>query len=306
MSKTLKGPADLGRAAIVAALKRTVKEFKEDNLTAWAAALTYYGVLSLFPAIIVLVAALGLFSDTFTQSMLDNLAPFVPPTVNEILDSAVAGVQADDATPGVAFVVGLLLAFWSASGYVNAFIKASNVIHDVPEQRPFWKLIPVRVGVTGLTGVCAVVSALIIVLSGRLAELAGRALGVGPAAVNTWNVVKWPVLVLLVSVILAVLYYSAPNARLGGLRWVGPGGLLAVLCWMLISVGFALYVANFGSYNQTYGTLAGMIIFLVWLWLSNLAILLGAEVNAELARARAIASGAPADKEPYVELRHSS
>jgi membrane protein len=296
-------PADLGRAALVAAVRRTVREFKKDNLTVWAAALTYYGVLALFPGLIVLVAALGLLSDSFTRTLLDNVGQIVPPAVSDILTNAVREVQASQARPGLAMVLGLLLAFWSASGYVSVFMKASNAIYDVPEERPMWKLVPVRIGVTLATGLLAMASAIIVVLSGRLAEQVGKALHIGSAAVRVWGIAKWPVLILLVSIMLTILYWASPNARLGGYRWVQPGGLLAVLLWMAISLGFGLYVANFGSYNKTYGALASVIIFLVWLWLTNLAILFGAEVDAELARARAIAAGAPEDREPYVELR---
>jgi membrane protein len=296
----LRGPIDLGGRALFAAAKRIVKEFKDDNLSVWAAALT---VLSLFPGLIVLVAVLGLLSDSFTTTLLDNVGTVVPPEVEEILRDAVRQVQESQARPGWAMAIGLLLAFWSASGYVDAFMKASNAIYDVPEERPFWKLIPVRLGVSLATALLCVASTIIVVLSGRLAELVGATLGIEKATINMWNVLKWPVLIVLVSVMLAILYWAAPNARLGGYRWVQPGGVLAVLLWMAISVGFGLYVANFGSYNKTYGALAGVIIFLIWLWLSNLAILIGAEIDAELARARAIAEGHPPDKEPYIELR---
>jgi membrane protein len=299
----VRSPAELGRKGIIAAVRRSVKEFEDDNLTVWAAALTYYGVLSLFPGMLVLVAVLGLLPGEFTRTLLDHVAAIVPPAVNDILNAAVRNVQQGQARPGLGLAIGLLLAFWSASGYVSAFMKASNVIYDVPEERPMWKLIPVRMAVTAACGLLAVASAIIVVLSGRLAEQVGEALGIESATLQVWNIAKWPVLVLLVSIMLAILYWASPNARLGGYRWVQPGGIIAVLLWMVVSLGFGIYVANFGSYNKTYGALAGVIVFLVWLWLSNLAILIGAEIDSELARGRAIAQGAPPDREPYVELR---
>jgi len=299
----VRSPLDLGGRALFAALKRTVKEFKRDNLTVWAAALTYYGVLSLFPGLIVLVGVMGLLSDDLTTALLDNVSGIVPPAVDEILRTAVNDVQKSQARPGLATAIGLVLAFWSASGYVSAFMKASNAIYEVPEERPLWKLIPLRVGVTLLTGLLAMASAIIVVFSGRFAERVGAALGIEQATVNTWNMVKWPVLVLLVSIMLAILYWASPNVRLGGYRWVQPGGIIAVVLWMAISFLFGVYVANFGSYNKTYGALAGVIVFLIWLWLTNLAFLIGAQLDSELARARAMAGGHPLEKEPYVELR---
>jgi membrane protein len=173
----------------------------------------------------------------------------------------------------------------------------------VPEGRPIWKTLPIRIAVTAAVGVMLLVSALIVVFTGRLATFAGRVLGVGSTAVTVWNIVKWPVLLVLVVLTFAILYWASPNARHGGFRWVSPGGVVAVVLWLVASALFAVYVANFGSYNETYGSLAGAVIFLVWLWVTNIAILLGAEVDAELQRQRAIAAGHPAGKEPYLQLR---
>ena len=200
-------------------------------------------------------------------------------------------------------VVGLLGALWSASGYVAAFIRASNAVYDIREGRPVWKLTPLRVGLTLLMMVLLLASAVIVVFTGPVAQRAGDVLGLGDTAVTVWSIAKWPVLVLLVCVMIALLYWAAPNVRGRGWRWISPGSLLAVLLWLLLSGGFAAYVANFASYNRTYGTLAGVIVFLVWLWLSNLAILLGLEFDAELARERAVEGGLPPDEEPYVPPR---
>jgi membrane protein len=180
---------------------------------------------------------------------------------------------------------------WSASGYIGAFMRASNAIYDVPEGRPVWKTLPIRVGVTIVTGIIIAVAALAVVFTGGLAAQAGGLLHLGGTFVLVWDIAKWPVLVILISLLFAILYWASPNAKHGGFRWVSPGGLLAVLIWLLASGGFALYVANFGSYNKTYGTFAGIIIFLVWMGISNIAILLGAEFDAEMQRGRAIAAG---------------
>lgn len=293
----------LDRRALTAVAKRTVREFRRDNLTSWAAALTYYGVLSIFPGLLVLVAVLGLLDDSLTESLRRHLGQILPDAAREVVFTAIADVQQGQARPGLAAIVGLVVMLWTASGYVAAFMKAANAIYDVPEGRPVWKLLPIRLLVTIVTGLLMVVGTAVVVFSGRVARQAGTALGVGPETVRVWDIVKWPLLVVLVVLLLAVLYWAAPNARLGGPRAVWPGGALAVLAWIAVSVLFAVYAANFASYNKTYGTLAGVIIFLVWLWLTNLAVLFGAELNAELARQRAIAAGHPEEKEPYVRLR---
>jgi membrane protein len=299
-------PTQLSRRSLWAALRNSVSEFKRDNLTVWAAALTYYAIMSLFPGLLVLVAVLGLVNDSLTQDLLDTVAPIVPGPVRDIFTAAVHNIQQGQGKAGLAAVVGLLIGIWSASGYVAAFMQASNAIYDVPEGRPIWKKLPVRLGITLATGVLLVASVLIVVVSGALAEQLGTLLHISTATVTAWNVVKWPVLAVLVSLMFALLYWAAPNVRHGGFRWVTPGGLIAVLLWIIASLIFGVYVANFATYNKTYGALGGVIVFLVWMWLTNLAILYGAEVNAELERQRAIAAGAPKDAEPYMQMRDAS
>jgi membrane protein len=285
-------------------LKRTVAEFKDDNLTDWAAALTYYGILSIFPALLVLVSILGLVGQSATQPLIDNISTVAPGAAQEIVTNAIRNLQRSQGAAGVLFVVGLAAALWSASGYVAAFMRASNAIYDVEEGRPIYKTLPVRIGLTLVLLVLLAISALGVVITGGLAERVGDLIGVGETAVDVWGIAKWPVLLLIVSFMFALLYWAAPNVKTSGFPWVSPGGLLAVLGWVIASAAFAFYVANFGSYNKTYGTLAGVIIFLIWLWISNIMLLLGAEFNAELERRRAIESGMrPADKEPYVEQR---
>lgn len=296
-------PLQLGGSSLWAALKRTAKEFQQDNLQIWAAALTYYGILSLFPGILALVAVVGLISDSAIQDVLDEVLPLVPGGARDIVLGAIENVREGQGKAGLAAVLGVLVAIWSASGYIGAFMQASNAIYDVPEGRPMWKTLPIRLGVTLVTGVLLIASILIVVLSGRVAEQVGRALGVTSASVTAWNILKWPVLVLLVSLMFAILYWASPNAQQGGFRWVSPGGIVAVLLWIAVSLLFGVYAANFASYNETYGALGGVVVFLVWLWLSNIAILFGAELDAELERGRAIAAGHPEDQEPYLRLR---
>jgi membrane protein len=297
-------PTDMKGKSWGGVLKRTVKEFKDDNLTDWAAALTYYGVLSIFPALIVLVSVLGLIGSSATQPLIDNLGTVAPGPAKEIFTNAIKNLQGSSGASGIFFVVGLAGAIWSASGYISAFMRASNAIYDIEEGRPIWKTLPVRLGLTILLMLLTAISAVAVTLSGGLAKQAGNLVGLGDTAIQVWNIAKWPVLVLFVSFMFAVLYWAAPNVKQPGFKWLSPGSVLAVIGWIIASVAFAFYVANFGSYNKTYGALAGPIIFLVWLWISNIMILLGAEFNAEIERGRRIEAGMrPEDKEPFAEPR---
>jgi membrane protein len=297
-------PTDMPKPAWGGVLKRTVREFQGDNLTDLAAALTYYGVLAIFPMLIVIVSVLGLIGNSVTQPLLQNISAIAPGQGQQILKSAITNIQSHQGTAGVLFIVGLLVALWSASGYIAAFMRASNVVWDVPEGRPIYKTLPIRLGVTLITVVLLTASAAAVVLTGTLAGKLGNVIGVGSTAVTVWDIAKWPVMVVFVSVILAILYYASPNVRQPGFTWVSPGSVLAVVLWIVVSALFALYVASFGSYNKTYGALASVVVFLMWLWLTNIAILFGAEFNAELERGRQIIGGHPAEKEPYLPLRH--
>jgi len=296
-------PSKLPRRSWLAALKGTLREFKKDELTDRAAALTYYGVLSLFPALLALVSLLGIAGRSATEAVLDNIRQFAPGAARDIITRAVQQLQGNAGIGSIMAIVGLVLAVWSASGYIAAFIRTANAVYDIPEGRPVWKVLPVRLGVTVVLMVMTVISAVIVVFTGALARRAGETLGLGDTALTVWSIAKWPVLVLLVTVMIAILYWATPNARVRGFRWVTPGSLLALVIWMIASAGFALYVANFASYNKTYGTMAGVIVFLVWLWITNLAILLGLEFDAETSRQRAVAGGHPEGAEPYVEPR---
>ena len=284
-------------------LKRTVKEFQEDNLTDWAAALTYYGILAIFPALIALVSILGLIGDSATQPLIDNLGKVAPGPAQEIFTSAIENLQKSQGAAGILFIFGLAGALWAASGYVAAFMRASNAIYDVEEGRSIWKTLPTRVGVTLVLMVMLAITAVGVTVSGGLAKEVGGLIGLSDTAITVWNIAKWPVLLVIVSLMFAFLYWAAPNIKHPKFRWVSPGGILAVVIWILASLAFAFYVASFSSYNKTYGALGGVITFLVWLWISNIAVLLGAEFNAELERGKKIEEGQPADKEPFLEPR---
>ena len=296
-------PTDLRTRSWWGVLKRSVREFREDNLTDWAAALTYYGILSIFPALLVIVSILGLIGQSATQPLLDNLATVAPGPAQEIFTSAIQNLNQSQGAAGILFAVGLAAALWSASSYVGAFMRASNAIYEVEEGRPFWKLRPVQIAITLTMMILLVIGAVAVVVTGPLAEEVGNVIGLGSAAVTAWDIAKWPVLVLVVSFMFSVLYWAAPNVKQPGFRWLTPGGVVAVILWIIASAAFAFYVANFGSYNKTYGSLAGVIIFLVWLWISNVAVLLGAEVNSEVERARELESGVPEERTLALEPR---
>ncbi len=296
------GPTKLDKPSWLGVLKRAAKGFRRDNLSDWAAALTYRSVLCLAPGLLVLVSILGLLGKSTTDKLIANVGDLAPGGVRSVIEQIVHNVQGNSSA-GLAGLLGLVVAFWSASSYVAAFMRASNAIYEVGEGRPVWKTIPVRLAVTVIMMILMVISAAIVVFTGPLAEKLGQAIGVGHTAVTVFDVVKWPVLIVIVSLMLAILYYACPNVKQSGVQWISPGGVLAVVIWIVASGLFAIYVTNFGSYNKTYGTLASVIIFLVWIWLTNLAILLGAEFNAELQHARAIKGGAPEDSDQFAEPR---
>jgi membrane protein len=274
--------------------KRTIKEFREDNCTDWAASLTYYGVLAMFPAIIAITSLIGLVGNpqTTTADLLKIVDKLGPSSAVHTFAKPVQQLAHSQAA-GPALVFGLLLALWSASGYVGAFSRAANAIYEVEEGRPFYKLRPVQLLVTLVCVVLLAVVALSVVVTGPLARAVGDAVGLGSVAVTTWDIAKWPVLALVVSLIFSLLYYATPNVRQPRFRWFSVGGVIALVVWVLASLAFALYVSHFSSYNKTYGSLAAVVVFLVWLWISNLALLFGAEFDAELERERELAAGIP-------------
>ncbi len=285
--------AGLAGSSWKATLRRVFDGFRSDQVTDLAAGLTYYGILALFPALIALVSIVGLFGDpkSTTTTLTDIVSDLGPRTAADTFNGPIESLTSNRGTAGALFVAGLLGALYSASGYVGAFMRASNRIYGVQEGRPFWKLRPLQIAVTLAMVLLAALVVVALVLSGPVAESVGKALGLTDQAVTIYGLAKWPALVAVVLTMLALLYYVSPNVRLPGFRWITPGSALAVAVWALASIGFAFYVSNFGSYDKTYGTLGGVVTFLVWVWITNIAVLLGVELNAELERTREIAAG---------------
>jgi membrane protein len=283
-------------------LKRTLKEFSEDNLTDWAAALTYYGVLALFPALIALTSIVGLFTDP--QQLVSAMTEVLPQSAADRITPVAEQIAGNNSAAGFGLVLGLAGALWTASGYVGAFTRAANVVYETPEGRKVWKLKPLQILITLIGVIFAAVILAAVVLSGPIAQAVGDAIGLGSTAVTIWNIAKWPVILVLVALMIAVLYYSTPNVRLRGFKFVSPGALVAILVFAVASALFAFYVANFSSYNATYGALAGVVIFLIWFWLTNLSLLFGIELDAEIERTKELKEGVPrADKEIQLDAR---
>jgi membrane protein len=306
LARRPEGPAHPRNAGTGGTLKRTVTEFNEDNGTIWAAALTYFGLLSVFPALLALVSLVGIFFDPkqVTNTLTDMVRQLGPSSAIKALQGPIHSVTANQGTAGLLVVAGLALALWSASGYIGAFTKAANVIWEVEEGRPFYVLRPVQILVTLVQVVLLALVAVGVVVTGPVAHAVGSAIGVGSLAVTVWSWAKWPVMVVVVLMAIALLYHAAPNAKQRGFKSSLPGALVAVVVWLVASVAFAFYVSSFGSYNKTYGTMGGVICFLVWYWITNIAVVLGAEFNAERERAKEIGEGRPgAERELQVDLR---
>jgi membrane protein len=297
-------PTDLTKPSWMYVLRKTMREFSADECTDQAAALTYYAVLALFPAAIAMLSLVSLFGQG--QSTVDTMlgivrdvgpsgaADTVEPTLQRLVSSQ---------SGGIALALGLAGALWSASGYVGAFGRALNRMYDIREGRPIWKLRPVLLLVTLVSVVLVAAAALILVVTGPVAESVGNAIGLGSAAVTTWDIAKWPVLAVIVVLVVALLYWATPNVRQPKFRWLSVGAVVAILTWLIASVLFGLYVANFSSYDKTYGSLAGVIVFLLWLWITNLALLFGAELDSELERGRELQSGIAAEESVQLPLR---
>jgi membrane protein len=288
-------------------LGKTLREFTRDQCTDLAAALTYYAVLAIFPALLAIVSLLGVVgqADSTAKTLLDLVSQFGSPQVADLLRDPIMQLTGSPAA-GVALIVGVLGALWSASGYVGAFGRAMNRVYGIDEGRPIWKLRPTMLGVTAFTVVLIVVAALILVISGPVAETVGDLVGLGSTAVVVWDIAKLPILAIIAVVIVAVLYYWAPNVKQPKFKWMSLGSLVALVIWLVASVGFAFYIANFSNYNKTYGSLGAVIVFLLWLWITNNALLFGAEFDAELERGRELQAGLRAERDILLPPRDTA
>ena len=290
-------PTELKKPSWFYVARKTAREFSDDQCADLAAALTYFSVLALFPAAIAVLSLVSLLGqgpttvDTLLQILRDagasSAANTLEPTLTQLS-------QAQNS--GVALIFGLAAALWSASGYVGAFGRGMNRIYEVDEGRPVWKLRPTMLLVTLVTVVLTAVVALGLVLTGPAAQAVGDAIGLGSTLVTVWNIAKWPVLLAVMVLIVALLYYATPNVKQPKFRWISLGAVVAILVWLVASALFGFYVANFSHYNKTYGSLAGVIAFLLWLWITNLALLFGGELDAELERGRELQAGQPAEE----------
>ena len=290
-------PDDIPASGWKYTARRVSTEFGRDHCTDLAASLTYYAVLALFPGLVALVSLLGVFGqgDSTTETLLDLVRQMGQGDVADTLQGPIDQMtQARGA--GLGLVLGLVGALWSASGYIGAFGRALNRVYEIDEGRPMWKRRPQQLLLTFVIVVLAALVLVGLVVSGPVASAIGEALGIGDTAVLIWSIAKWPVMIFVVMVIVAMLYYFTPNVQQPKMRWMSPGAALAILTWVLASVAFGFYVANFGSYNKTYGSLAGVIVFLLWMWLTNLALLFGAELDAELERTRQLHGGIEAEE----------
>jgi membrane protein len=290
-------PTDIRKRGWGQVLKRTFKEFRQDNLTDWAAALTYYAVLALFPALIALVSIVGLLGQSTVNSLISNIQA-IPGAADakNIVIGAIRNISSHKSQAGVAFVIGIAIALWSASSYVGAFIRASNAIYETGEGRPFYRLRPLQMAVTLAMLMLITLTLAAIVITGPVTKQVGQAIGLGNTGQTVFDIAKWPFILLVVSFMFSLLYFSSPNVKQPGFKWFTPGGLLAVVIWIIASALFALYVKFFPN-NKTYGSFGGVIVFLTWLWISNIAVLLGQEMNAELERQRELDAGLPAEDE---------
>ncbi|BBY09149.1 YihY/virulence factor BrkB family protein [Mycobacterium noviomagense] len=291
-------PTDLTRPSVLYVLRTTAREFTHDQCTDQAAALTYYAVLSMFPALVVMVSLLGVLGQgkRTTDTVLQIVGELGPPSVVDTLRSPVQQVV-DSPSTGFALIAGVIAGLWSASGYIGAFGRAMNRIYEIPEGRPFWKLRPLQLFLTLAGLIMAGAVAFMLAVSGPVAKAIGDAIGAGHAALLVWNIARWPVILILVILAVAILYHATPNVRQPKFRWISVGASVAIVVWILASLLFGVYVSNFGKYNKTYGTLAGVIVFLLWLWITNLALLFGAELDSELERGRELQAGMPAERD---------
>jgi membrane protein len=290
-------PTDVTKPSWKYIAKKTLREFTKDQCPDLAAALTYYSVLSIFPALLAVVSLLGIFGQAgkTTSALLEIVQRFAPTDTVDAIRQPIEQLSSSSAA-GITLILGILTALWSASGYVGAFGRAMNRIYEIDEGRPFIKLRGTMLLVTIATVLIVLVLSTMLVLSGPVAEAVGSAIGLGGAVLTAWNILKWPVILLLVILAIAILYYATPNVKQPKFRWMSLGSTIALVIFLLASLAFAFYVANFNSYEKTYGAIGGVIVSLLWLWILNMSLLFGAEFDAEMERGRQLQAGIEAEE----------
>ena len=297
---------DLSSLLRVQALKATVQEFQRDDALGLAAQLAYYLILALFPFILVLVSLMGTFgSQELASEVLGYFRQVMPQQAYEVIETFTGNIISGDAEAPELFTFGILFTIWAASGAFAALINALNRAYDVQETRPFWKVRGIAILMTLGLSVLILVGVLLLVLGPQIGEVIANLFGLGDLFELVWDVVRWPVALFFMVLTVALLYYFAPDAN-QPFRWITPGGLIGVLLWVLASVAFNFYVSNFGSYNKTYGSIGAVIVLLLYLYISSLAILFGATLNATLVRMKEEISGEqildakPANEKPDI------
>ncbi|MFN8107526.1 MAG: YihY/virulence factor BrkB family protein [Nocardioidaceae bacterium] len=283
---------------------RVAKEFMKDQSLDMAAALTYYAVFAIFPAMIAVFSAVGLVSDP--QRVIAKIEEVLTPLIREsTLDRVMTvldGVAASRGA-GILAVASIVIALWAASAYVNAFRRMMNRIYGVQEGRALWKLRPLMALVTLVSLALVMLMMLIMIISGPISEAVGKVLGFGEDVAHLWDLLKLPVLLIFLVVSVAILYQATPNVKFPKLRLFSTGSVVAIGAIVVASVGLTFYVRNFANYNQVYGSLAGVIVFMLWMWIINIALLCGAELDAELERGRQLHDGQAAEESLLLPLR---
>jgi membrane protein len=263
-------------------LKRTFRAAYDDNCLGLAAQLAYYFFLALFPALLFLLALASLFPFELIQDLLSSLALVAPPDVLSIIRDQLTKIATGD-DRGI-LTIGIVGAVWSSSAALGAMIDAMNRAYDVTESRPWWKVRLIAMALTIALAVFILVSSLLVLVGPMVAEWLGRYAGYGIAFEWAWKILQWPLAVLLTTTGLAIVNYVAPDVRQEW-RWTIPGSIFGTILWLLTSLAFKVYVARFADYNETYGAIGGVMVLMLWFYLSGLAILVGAEMNAEIEHA---------------------
>jgi membrane protein len=284
--------SDIAKPTWKYVFRRAWLEFRKDNCTDLASGLTYHAALSMMPGLLAVVSLLGIFGQgrQTTEAITGFIRDHATPEVAGFLQGPIEQLASSNKA-GLALVAGIVGALWAASGYVGAFGRAMNRLYEVGEGRPIWILRPVYLVVTVVLVVLVVVMLGILFLSGPVAATVADAIGLGSIGHTVWSIVKWPIVLVLAITLIAVLYYSTPNVKQPRFRWISVGSIVALVAMAIAGLAFAFYVANFSKYNATYGTIGSVIIVLLGLWIMNLALLLGAEVDAETERGRELQAG---------------